>query len=490
MSETSRVLKLGVRGDETTLAQVRVIASRLEALLPAIKIEIVPLERSSDLESIKDIKVIAPDSLLSDLKEAVVEGTVDCIIQKAKVPETLDWFYLPWNERTDSNESGKGYALCFRKNDKRFLILRRLFVKSMVFVGAGPGNSELCTIAGKDVLRHCDVCLYDSLVSRELLNWLRPDALALHVGKRAAQQSADRQEICRLLTSHVRAGKRVVRLKGGDPGIFGRLTEEISELDRLKLPYRVIPGVSSLNAATTGTGLTLTRRGISHGFTVKSPIGAEGEEISVELKKKNELPRVFFMAVTRLERIRSELAADGWDDSTPCAMVFDAGGDYQEVVCATLADVDERVSQIKHDRPGILLVGDIASAHFLNQNWGAFEGRKILLTCSEPLMSNIVQLVYDYGGIPIRRPMIHNIGDSEQPIFDAAFFDSASAVEKFAANINIEELKEKRTVAIGDAAKVLKSHGITPTIIAQEEMLEDGVRELAALYVNEYSAHP
>ena len=126
-------------------------------------------------------------------------------------------------------------------------------------------------------------------------------AEAVDVGKRGQKYSVGRQQLLQMLQDCARQGQRVVRLKGGDPGIFGRLADEVAALDSLGLPFRVIPGVSSLTAASSGTGFTLTRRGVARGFTVITPRKAETGLAPIDAETRRGLPIAVFMAVARLD---------------------------------------------------------------------------------------------------------------------------------------------------------------------------------------------
>ena len=155
---------------------------------------------------------------------------------------------------------GQGYlAITFRKGDTRFQTLRTLYTPAVTIAGAGVGHRDLCTIATIRALQRCDLCLYDSLMDQRLLDHLPPHAEAIDVGKRCGAHTKEQHEITHLLCEYARRSHRIVRLKGGDPGIFGRLAEETEALEALALPYHVIPGISALQAATTSTGMLLTR---------------------------------------------------------------------------------------------------------------------------------------------------------------------------------------------------------------------------------------
>ncbi len=302
--------------------------------------------------------------------------------------------------------AGQGVlGMSFRAGDPRFEKIRSLMVTAVTFVGSGPGNTGLITRSGVEALQRCDVCLYDSLSDSALLDLLPPLAERVNVGKRCGQHTVKQDEITDLITVYARRGGRVVRLKGGDPGVFGRLAEEVEALDALALPYRVIPGVSSLNAATTGTGMLLTRRGLSRGFTAMTPRCEGGGIGSVDAESRGRLPLAFFMAVGSAGEVSRQLQEDGrWADE-PAAMVFNAGGDNQTIIKGTLSTIAEQVAAAEQSGPGLFLVGAVTSFGF-RQDLGALAGKRVLLTCSEALQEKASGLVWDFGGVPVKRSLI------------------------------------------------------------------------------------
>ncbi|MEI7435824.1 MAG: uroporphyrinogen-III C-methyltransferase [bacterium] len=295
-------------------------------------------------------------------------------------------------------------ALTFRAGDGRFQHLRRLFVKSVTFAAAGVGSAGTCTLESLRALQRCDICLHDTLLGHDLIGMLPSTVQCIDVGKRCGQHSMPQDETTYLITRFARRGMKIVRLKGGDPGVFGRLAEEVEALDALALPYRVMPGVSSLSAATSTTGMLLTRRGVSRGFTVMTPRKEGGGTGSVAADVRMQLPVVFFMALAVSDEISRQLIAEGLPAKTPAAVVFGAGSDQSRIITGSLDDIAARIKEAKCELPGLLIVGDAAKYRYTN--WGALEGRRVLLTASQALQDKTADLVTDYGGIPVCRPLI------------------------------------------------------------------------------------
>jgi uroporphyrinogen III methyltransferase/synthase len=295
-------------------------------------------------------------------------------------------------------------ALTFRAGDERFQKLRRLFVKSVTFAAAGVGSAGACTLEALNALKRCDVCLHDTLLGHDLISMLPATVKCVDVGKRCGQHSMPQNETTYLITRYARRGLRVVRLKGGDPGVFGRLAEEVEALDELGMPYRVMPGVSSLSAATSTTGKLLTRRGVSRGFTVMTPRKEGGGTGSVNADERRTLPIVFFMALSVADAVAKQLMEEGMSPRTPAAVVYGAGSDRSFSITSDLADIAARIKETDTDLPGLLIVGEAAKYQY--PNWGALQGRRVLLTASHALQDKAADGVNDFGGIPVCRPLI------------------------------------------------------------------------------------
>jgi uroporphyrinogen III methyltransferase/synthase len=303
---------------------------------------------------------------------------------------------------------GQGYlAVTYLAGDRRMAALRSLFVRAAALVGAGPGDPELCTVGGRTALARCDLCLYDALAPHALLSALPPGARAVDVGKRRGQYAVPRQELERLMVDGVRRGQRVVRLKGGDAGVFGRLAEEVSALMAAELPFRVLAGVSSMAAASTGTGLMLTRRGVAHGFSVLTPRLANGIVQAIEADVRERLPLVLYMAVDEASTIADLLIKEGRAADEPAAMVYNASHPDETRIHGTLATIGDAVAAHQTRAPGVLLVGATAAADYVYPvTAGALAGRRVLVTSSAELQAEAADLVRDFGGVPIGLPLI------------------------------------------------------------------------------------
>lgn len=385
---------------------------------------------------------------------------------------------------------GQGYlAVTFRLGDPVWTRVRSYFVKSVRFVGAGVGSADYCTWGGVTCLRQADVCLYDVLMDDHLLSFLPAEAERIFVGKRCGEHSVRQPDITSLIANHARRGKRVVRLKGGDPGLFGRLAEETDELDRLALPYRVLAGVSALTVATTGTGMLLTRRGVSRGFTALTPRAEGGEVAGVSLAVRRDLPLVLFMSVRVAGDMARQLIEEGREGATPASIVFNAGADDETVLRTTLAGLrDGAACALDHDAPGLLVIGQVAAGAF-RRDTGALRGRRVLLTCSESLLEKAATCVIDLGGVPVLRPLIRLTPcvDALAAIRRLAEYDwvvltSPSAVHLFVGHVRKEGIDMRslpKLMACGPGScAAFRQHGLYPELSPPMDYSAEGLAEV------------
>ncbi len=239
----------------------------------------------------------------------------------------------------------------------------------VTLVGAGPGDPGLMTVAGRAAVERADVVLTDRLVSDDVLAWARPDADVVWVGKEPHGRSTPQAEINRLLVEHARAGRDVVRLKGGDPYVFGRGGEEVIACAEAGVPVRVVPGVSSATAVPALAGIPVTHRSVSQGFTVISghvPPGHPESTIDYRAVAASGTTVVVLMGVRTLPDITAALIDGGLDPSTPAAVVVDGTTPEQVVVTATLESIAEAATDAQVAPPAIAVIGAVADLALQN----------------------------------------------------------------------------------------------------------------------------
>ncbi len=233
----------------------------------------------------------------------------------------------------------------------------------VILVGAGPGDPELITVKGLKAIKEADVIVYDSLISKDLLNYAKEGAELIYVGKRKGQHSFKQEEINKILVEKAKEGKIVVRLKGGDPFIFGRGGEEILELKKHNIPYEVIPGITSAIAVPELANIPLTHRKVATSFTVVTGHEAEDKkEKQVDLSKLNADTIVILMGITNLEKLVNELLQNPKrNKDTPVAIITNGTTENQRVIKGTLGDIVEKAKKEKISPPGVIVVGDVVN---------------------------------------------------------------------------------------------------------------------------------
>jgi uroporphyrin-III C-methyltransferase len=236
----------------------------------------------------------------------------------------------------------------------------RAALGQVAIVGGGPGAEELLTLAAVDELKRADVVLYDRLAPHSDLARLAPDALLIDVGKQPNHHPVNQTEIERLMVQHALAGRRVVRLKGGDPFIFGRGGEELQACRRAGVPARVVPGVSSAIAVPASAGIPLTHRGISHAFTVISghaPL-TEGE---YEHLAGLGGTIVVLMGITNLPAITAGLARHGMRGDMPVAAIERGFSPSARTTVSSLAGILHESHRVGIASPAVLVIGEVVS---------------------------------------------------------------------------------------------------------------------------------
>ena len=237
--------------------------------------------------------------------------------------------------------------------------------KGMVYlVGAGSGDPELLTLKAWRVMQRAEVVLYDSLVSEDVLDMCASTAEKIFVGKRRANHALSQQSINELLVKHALAGKTVVRLKGGDPFIFGRGGEELQEVVRHGIYFESIPGITAASAAASRAGIPLTHR--DHAQSVKfitacKKNGAPNNDYKELLDTTQTV--VFYMGLHRLHEMTKGLIEAGRDSETPFAIISHASLPTQQLLVGTLASIAELQATAKLPTPALLIMGDVVTLH-------------------------------------------------------------------------------------------------------------------------------
>lgn len=362
-------------------------------------------------------------------------------------------------------------------------------------VGAGPGDMKLITMKGLELIRRADVIVYDNLVNKGLLEYARAGAEVVYAGKKASRHELPQKEINALLAEKGRNNEVVVRLKGGDPFIFGRGGEEAEYLAGVGIPFEIVPGVTSAISVPAYAGIPLTHR--EHASTVAFITGHEDENKSASSINWRELASgpdtlVFLMGMKNLPGIARRLIDEGKDPDTPACVIRSGTLPAQKVVSGTLATISDEVCRMRLAPPGIIVVGNVIRLRG-KLNW--FErkplfGKKVAVTRSEHQSRRFGELLTDRGAEPVYLPTI----DIEPIVpnsrlrgaidriasYDAIIFTSVNGASIFFAHMrgagkDARTLSGITVIAIGSAtAAHLAVYGIQADLIP-DKFTSEGV---------------
>jgi uroporphyrinogen III methyltransferase/synthase len=358
----------------------------------------------------------------------------------------------------------------------------------VVLVGAGPGAEQFLTLAGAKWLSQADVVIYDRLVNPDLLRLARPEAERLYVGKTPGGAGPDQRWINDLLIRRARAGERVVRLKGGDPLVFGRGGEEAEALAAAKVPYRIVPGITAAAAAAACAGIPLTDR--RYGSTLALVTGRQDPAKPSEAVNWRALAGidtvVFYMGVGNLPEIARRLIEAGRDPQTPAAVVAMASTPQQKTVTAPLAELPATARRAGIAPPALTFVGEVVT---LREKLTWFErlplfAQTVIVTRpahqAQPFSARLRELgaaVIEAAAVEIQEPADFAPVDSalrRLAEFDWVVFTSVNGVEVFVRRcrhlgLDARALCEAKVAAVGPAtAAALRAHFIVPDLIPDE----------------------
>ncbi|HHA0034774.1 TPA: siroheme synthase CysG [Yersinia enterocolitica] len=232
----------------------------------------------------------------------------------------------------------------------------------VALVGAGPGDPGLLTLRGLQVIQQADVVLYDHLVSPEVLDLVRRDAQRICVGKRAGAHSVAQEETNQLLVTLAQRGKRVVRLKGGDPFIFGRGGEELQVVARAGIPFHIVPGVTAASGATAYAGIPLTHRDYAQSVTfITGHCRADGDDVDWQALARGRQTLAIYMGTVKAAEISQQLIAHGRASTTPVAVIGRGTRADQQVLTGILAELELLAHQAP--TPALLVIGEVVDLH-------------------------------------------------------------------------------------------------------------------------------
>src|SRR5215216_7133107 len=364
-------------------------------------------------------------------------------------------------------------------------------------VGAGPGDLGLVTLRAKECIENADVIVYDHLANPNALGWARDDSEIMYAGKQAGE-SQNQQEITSLLIAKAREGKQVVRLKGGDPFVFGRGAEEAQEIASAGIPFEIVPGITSAIAGPAYAGIPITHR--AHNSHVTFFTGHEDPtktESAIDYAALAKLggTQVMLMGVERLGAVTSEMLKHGVRGDLPVALVRWATTGKQETLAGTLSDIAQKVAANNFEAPAVAVFGDVVSLRD-TLNWyekRPLLGKRIVVTRTRKQASVLSNELRALGAHVIELPTIRieppsNLREFAELVQDAHVYDwivftSANGVEAFFDIFfklydDAREIGGVRIAAIGPAtAQRIKDFHLHVDLHPEEFVAEAMVRE-------------
>ena len=365
-------------------------------------------------------------------------------------------------------------------------------------VGAGCGGPELITVKGLSLVKSCDVLLYDSLSAKELLDRTRPDCERIDVGKRYGGRAASQEEINRLLIQKAQEGKTVVRLKGGDPYVFGRGGEEMLALLEAGIACEEVPGISSAFAAPAAAGIPVTHRGLSRSVTVLTASslteGAEQlTEADYEALARLSGTLVILMGMHHLKELTDRLIGAGMSPSRPAAVVMEGATKRQRWVRAPLEKLEEEAVRAGLKAPSVIVIGETASLHLApmsfsetdalphgaseQQTCGPLSGARVAVTGTDGFAARLSVALRKQGAETVDLSFLETV-PTEQPLpeisgFSWLVFTSPNGVRLFQKKMRQERrdlrgLAGKKIAVIGPGTgEALEESGLFYDLMPQ-----------------------
>ncbi|MFQ5672708.1 MAG: uroporphyrinogen-III C-methyltransferase [Nitrospinales bacterium] len=370
---------------------------------------------------------------------------------------------------------------------------------TVILVGAGPGDEGLLTLKGKDWIERADVIVYDHLVNTRLIRFAKKEAELVYAGKKAGVYTMSQEAIHSLLIEKAGEGKTVVRLKGGDPFIFGRGGEEAQALKQAGIPFVVVPGVASPVGVSAYAGIPLTHRDFSSTVSIITGSNEKSrEDLPIDWEEIAHRPGtlVFLMGARKLPRIVENLIRYGKDLATPIAVIQWGTLPRQKTWTGTLNTIVETARKQNIQPPALTIVGEVVS---LKEHIDWFEilplfGKTIVVTRAEDQSESFIHLLREKGAEPLTCPVIQTVPPDDWgpldealarlPQYDGLIFTSVNGVKFFTQRLthqakDIRELKGIRIYAIGPkTAQAVRDLGIRVDVVPEKFVAESLLESL------------
>lgn len=358
-------------------------------------------------------------------------------------------------------------------------------VGKVYLVGAGPGDAGLLTVRAAELLSRADLIAIDALVSDEIAARIPAGAEVVYVGKRASAHALPQDQINALLVREAKAGKSIVRLKGGDPFVFGRGGEEAEELVAAGVPVEIVPGISSAIAGPAYAGIPVTHRSHATSVTLVTAHEADSGSTGIRWGALAQLDGtiVFMMGFANLPVIVHQLIQHGMSGNRGCAVISKATRPDQRTVIGTLRNIEARVAEANLETPALIVVGDVVRLHE-TINW--FESRplfgaRVVVTRAREQASELRRMLEESGAQVLQFPTIEITSPADWESLDRAVngrfdwlvFSSVHGVRNyfdrlFASGRDARALAGTKVAAVGQVtAEELRSRGITPDLVPE-----------------------
>jgi uroporphyrinogen III methyltransferase/synthase len=439
------------------------------------------LRQQQILQMRPDVTIVNVRGTINERLQLIKESTIDgivvavCALKRLKMESAIKDIF-PWEGMPLQGQ----LAVVGRQDDEELAHLfsgidvRRHYGK-VTLVGAGPGDPELITLKGIKALEGADCVIYDYLVDASLLKYA-PNAEHIYAGKRKGEHSLSQEDLSRLLKNKAFEGKNVVRLKGGDPLVFGRGADEIQYLRAYHIDVKIIPGISSATGIASSLGIPLTARGVSSSVAFVS--GHEEDEDKAHPRPVS-IPQadtlIFFMGLTKLGIIIESLQKAGWPKTIPIMIIANGTKPQEQIVKGTLLTIEDMVKSQDIKPPALIIVGNTVEFYKPTQD-------KTLMHCgTHPDLYRHLGKILHWPMIEIK-PAILN--ESQQKDFLQAF-ESADIIvctswyagENFVNSLRLIKpnvhFGDKLFAVIGRRTqKALQGYGIEPKIVSTEETAE------------------
>lgn len=369
---------------------------------------------------------------------------------------------------------------------------------TVYLIGAGPGNPDLMTLRGKALIEQADCLVYDALADSTMLAWAKPGCEKIYVGKRAGNHALPQEQINSTLVQCAASYSCVVRLKGGDPFVFGRGGEEAEALHAAGVPFEVVPGISSAIAGPAYAGIPVTHRDYCTQFTVftghENP--AKGESmLDIAGIAAAKGTKVMLMGMSRLRDTMQALIQAGQGANVPAAAIQWAATGRQKKVCATVATLADAVEKAGLAAPAVVVIGEVVSLS-PKLDWRAklpLVGKRIVVTRTREQAGELSAQLAQMGADVIELPTIRIADPSDKrdfaeavvdsPHYDWLVFSSPNGVKRFfqgffAVYEDIRELGGARLAAIGSGtAAELKKYGLMVDVMPKKAVAEELIAE-------------